>query len=193
MKKALLIFIITLISINTQAQEIAPSEIKHHEITISEGFFNDVQLFNLVGDILGAAITNTYSIRPESYNLFTPSITYRYWFNKYISLGGMVSFDMNTVLLKKNNEQWERHYRYSPTFACEFQAYYLNTTYVQLFGMVGLGFTINSVSKSDYPTVQFYNFQITPFGIRIGKSFGVFCEVGYGYKGFINTGLSYKF
>jgi hypothetical protein len=39
-----------------------------------------------------------------------------------------------------------------------------------------------------YPT-----FQITPFGVRAGKQTGVFAEIGYGYKGIINLGLSSRF
>jgi hypothetical protein len=34
--------------------------------------------------------------------------------------------------------------------------------------------------------------QVTPIGYGIGNKIKWFIEVGYGYKGLINTGLSYK-
>jgi hypothetical protein len=37
------------------------------------------------------------------------------------------------------------------------------------------------------------NFQITAVGVRLGKSLGGFMELGFGYKGLLNFGLSYQF
>lgn len=34
---------------------------------------------------------------------------------------------------------------------------------------------------------------IAPVGIRFGKDFGGFMEMGYGYKGMLNAGLSLRF
>jgi hypothetical protein len=35
--------------------------------------------------------------------------------------------------------------------------------------------------------------QLTPFGIRYGKNTGAFAEIGWGYKGILNLGVSAKF
>ena len=34
---------------------------------------------------------------------------------------------------------------------------------------------------------------LTPIGIRYGKSFGGFAEIGAGYKGIVNFGVNVKF
>jgi len=34
---------------------------------------------------------------------------------------------------------------------------------------------------------------ISPFGIRIGRQFAGYLEVGYGYKGIVNGGLAFRF
>jgi hypothetical protein len=36
-------------------------------------------------------------------------------------------------------------------------------------------------------------YQINAFSLRVGKSFGGFFELGYGYNGIVNLGVSYKF
>jgi hypothetical protein len=36
-------------------------------------------------------------------------------------------------------------------------------------------------------------YQITPFGIRTGQKLGFWAEIGYGFKGLLNAGLSLKF
>jgi hypothetical protein len=34
--------------------------------------------------------------------------------------------------------------------------------------------------------------QFTPFGVRIGRQFAIFAEIGYGYKGMLHGGLSLR-
>lgn len=36
-------------------------------------------------------------------------------------------------------------------------------------------------------------FQVTPFGLRVGRALGGFAEIGLGYKGLFNYGLTYRF
>jgi hypothetical protein len=38
-----------------------------------------------------------------------------------------------------------------------------------------------------------FAFQVTPIGLRVGKTFGGFAELGFGYKGLINVGIDYRF
>ena len=65
--------------------------------------------------------------------------------------------------------------------------------------MGGLGYfntnsTTNYTSKgSTQETISGVAMQFTPIGIRYGKSFGGFAEIGAGYKGVINFGVNVKF
>ena len=37
-----------------------------------------------------------------------------------------------------------------------------------------------------------FAFHINAFGVRFGKNIGGYVEVGYGYKGLVNLGVSFK-
>jgi hypothetical protein len=71
---------------------------------------------------------------------------------------------------------------------------------IQLYTMLGLGVTLNtekgsynSTGDTDTETSSNLAFQVTPIGMRIGRKLGGFAELGFGYKGIMNFGLSYRF
>jgi len=55
--------------------------------------------------------------------------------------------------------------------------------------------TPSSLFARQNTTVDFshVNFQLTAFGVRTSGAFSVFAEFGFGYKGMVNAGFSYKF
>jgi hypothetical protein len=78
------------------------------------------------------------------------------------------------------------------------------------FGVVGVHFyggvaggttTINTLVtetagnglKNNRSSTTRVAYQITPLGVSIGHGFSVFAEVGYGYLGIVNGGISFKF
>ncbi|MDZ7738042.1 MAG: hypothetical protein U5K32_03030 [Bacteroidales bacterium] len=40
---------------------------------------------------------------------------------------------------------------------------------------------------------MFRHFQVSPLGFRLGKQIGAFAEIGFGYKGILNAGISAYF
>jgi hypothetical protein len=78
--------------------------------------------------------------------------------------------------------------------------YYVTNEWVQMysggsFGAVNCKGTLNVTSS---PPEQDNNettpaYQINVFSLRVGKNFGGFLELGFGYNGIINGGISYKF
>ena len=88
------------------------------------------------------------------------------------------------------------------TVAFELKPVYLNTRLVQLYGLIGLGarYTTDKLvsGENNIPgkevtyTPVFINTQWTPIGVRVGKTLSGFLELGLGYKGLINGGISYK-
>ncbi len=112
--------------------------------------------------------------------------------------------------------------RHTTTIAPELFFKYTQHGRVMIYGYVGMGYTRSRVEKAYDPRIyaSFYqngvntnttlpdylsavnplyitqyhiNGQVTPFGLRIGEKIAWYMEVGFGYKGLINTGLSFVF
>ena len=82
------------------------------------------------------------------------------------------------------------------TTAVEGTWFFLRKPGIKLYAMTGVGFYTMKASLDNYvtaTTTHVPSAQITPIGIRFGKKMSVFAEIGYGYKGIINTGFGLKF
>ena len=51
----------------------------------------------------------------------------------------------------------------------------------------------NTAQPGDESKATKIAYQLTPIGISVGKGFGVFAEVGYGYLGIVNGGIRITF
>ena len=135
-------------------------------------------------------------------------VTYRYFFNPKLDLGITLGTESLTF----------SHYQNTPppaptpmtgtynvnitTLAIELKPIYYNGRIIQLYGLVGLGaryYTQKEVGQGSAPlqnpttpTGIFVNSQMTPIGVRAGKRLSGFVELGIGYKGLVNAGVSYK-
>jgi hypothetical protein len=86
------------------------------------------------------------------------------------------------------------------TCAAECKYKYLEKKIITLYGYLGIGYSI-LLDRNYFTTVDpglpfgdkiqnHFNMHITPIGMRLGKKFGGFLEIGLGYKGLINAGVS---
>jgi len=189
------------VSIAAPAQE--QEDVRHHEIYAGVGLLNTNQMFSMVGDLFATIFTFGQLVEPDKYWILTPSVGYRYWFNKRVGIGAHLAFDKNSVKALYINpsgaNEWRIHNRFFCTFAMDFNWNYMNKSACQLYGNVGMGVSIVSFSNNKTTNsearlkqIPFFNMHVSPFGVRIGKTFAGFAEVGWGYKGFINAGLSIK-
>lgn len=71
----------------------------------------------------------------------------------------------------------------------------VNVPNVALYGAVAIGATfrdatgtVNNVSRSQ--NMSYFAYQITPLGVRTGQKVGFWAEIGYGFKGLLNAGIS---
>jgi hypothetical protein len=81
------------------------------------------------------------------------------------------------------------------TMATEFLANYINKHLYRLYTYLGVGysvFTERITQSSDVDQQTSFNMQYVPLGINIGNRLCGFAELGIGYKGFMNCGLSYR-
>jgi hypothetical protein len=86
----------------------------------------------------------------------------------------------------------------SITIAAEGLVHYLNKDKIKVYGLLGAGYSLLNFTYVPSATVTnpqsgHFNFQVTPLGIKVGKDFGGFAEVGFGYKGLFNLGVFANF
>ena len=209
MKKVFLFLACVGMFFDISAQELQTAQISmpKHEIYAGFGLLNDNQILAMATDIVGTIVTLGYLVRPGSYRAFTPFMGYRYWFSKHFGLGGIFAFDYNSVKVyngtdpKDQSVQMREINRYYMTFAVEPTFNYVYKPAWQLYGYLGLGGTIvtfadatfNDGTKAIISRLPYVNVHFTPIGMRFGKEFGGFLEFGYGYKGILNAGFSYRF
>jgi hypothetical protein len=88
------------------------------------------------------------------------------------------------------------------TIAPELTVAYMDTRKdyirVRLYGSLSYGVSIlgdnhTGIGEVDESGPKFYAFQITPFAVRVGRQVAGFVELGFGYKGIVNGGLSFRF
>ena len=118
------------------------------------------------------------------------TLNYRYYLTKNVTLGLGVGAE--------NISTWGSFVTIAPELTVAYLDTRQSTVRVRLYGSVSYGVTIfnNTTLKPDQVDnsgVWASGFQATPFGIRIGRQFAYYCEVGVGYKGLINTGVCLRF
>lgn len=124
--------------------------------------------------------------------------SYRVNIRKHFSLGMTIGVtkgirNVDYVIFSPN---WQ--YRHT-TWATAFEPTFIYKTFskCKLYGLAGVGATwvtqkkVNSSGPAE--NAGWFTYQLTPFGIRFGENVGVFAELGYGYKGIANAGVSVEF
>ncbi len=82
-------------------------------------------------------------------------------------------------------------------FECHYR--YQNLNKIQLYSGIGIGYSIGtetltpptgSEKPSGSGNINRFAYQLSIIGVRMGNNIGGFIELGYGYKGIVNAGLS---
>ena len=183
---------------------ISAQEMQKNEVYAGLGLLNDNQMIAMLADVVGTIFTGGYLVQPGTYRAYTPFIGFRYGFTNRFSLGGIFAFDVNSVKVFNGDspdKQMREINRYYMTYAIEPKFNYIAKPAFQLYGYLGFGATVvtfgkaifDNGSEAEISRVPYFNMHVTPLGVRFGKEFGGFVEFGYGYKGILNGGLSYRF
>jgi hypothetical protein len=130
------------------------------------------------------------NLPPYNTSTGTFSLTYRYYVSPVVTLG--MSFGYERI------SNWADFISFIP----EVTVRYLDTknnhaTRVRLYGSFGYGLTLlndlhTGPGKVDESGAKPYGFQVTPIGIRIGRQFAGFMEIGAGYKGIFHGGIALR-
>ena len=201
MKKVFLCIVCVGLIFEISAQEMQSTP--KQEVYVGLGLLNDNQMMAMISDIVSTVITLGYLVEPGTYRPFTPFLGYRFWFTERFSLGAAFAYDVNSVKVYNSNtpDQKREVNRKYMTFAVEPAFNYVSKSAFKLYGYLGLGVTIihfenavfNDGSEAELTRLPFFNAHFTPIGMRFGKEFGGFLEFGYGYKGILNAGVSFRF
>jgi len=178
-------------SVCCQAQ--CPSNKHQFELAGSYGFKSSTELFS----------SDPYRAQTASSgNMF---VTARYFLFNRLALGlsggmltakGSFSGKYDPVARGTYEEQIN-------TVAMEFYYIYFFRRYMEVYTIVGFGpgfytTTTNTFASASQPassateTHNAVRLQYTPIGVRVGGRVGAFAELGVGYKGLVNAGISFK-
>ena len=134
-------------------------------------------------------------------------ISIRYFLYAYLSLGftggtiseqGQYSQSYSTSVIKSTYTQKVT------TIAPEIYYVYTYKKYFEAYTLLGAGVAFTTVTTTTRATpytpessatsaYDGWKMQYTPIGIRVGGHLSAFAELGFGYKGLLNAGVSYKF
>ena len=170
-----------------------------HEVGLSFGIITTDQMIDLMEDITTIVITlGTYAKQDYEFG-GAAFLTYRYALKERLSLGfalGTYTTRGNLALLGETQGTFkESNY----VGAAEITYRWVLSRGFQLYSGLGLGGIIKkglyAVSGSPDETTSRFRptFHVNLLGIRLGKALGFFGEIGAGYKGVINLGLSGRF
>lgn len=179
MKKSFFILVIfTFFGFSLYAQE----DEKVHEFRahLSDGF--TFTITSLLSSVLVPSEDPEISSTPHI------SASYRYHINPRFLIGGDIGFQSVTWKPDRGSTKFT-------TIMPLAEYYYLNKPKVKLYGnaMVGLGIGSFKDSGGEITSGTFPSFQLNPIGVRIGRNYAGFAEVGAGVKGIFTAGFSAKF
>lgn len=155
-------------------------------------------LANAFGESISSGITGVQykDAKTKAVGMFEAG--YRYHLNERFKIGADISFlqTEDTFDTKSTNStDIVRKSTYNLVLITgEFN--YVKTSLLTFYASGGAGIismSTKEVGGTYKDNLSDFAFQINPVGLRVGKSFGGFAELGFGYKGIISAGVNYKF
>lgn len=195
MKKSTLLFIVAMMLFTTAlAQE------SKHEVRVGYGLVSSNMVIDAFSDFLATGLTAGYYTSKNKSFTGAFNLGYKYAISDVAHLGGTFAYEKGSSDAYYNwgvkGGKFRNEYF---TIAPELDVEYFKTDLLSVYALAGVGgtfttrnYTSNEGEKEDESTLYF-NFQVTPVGVKVGKSVGVFGEFGFGYKGLLNLGLFAKF
>jgi hypothetical protein len=177
----------------TQAQE------SRHEVYGGIGVWGTNTIIDVFSDIIVTGFTGgTISTQNDNY-IGDFHLGYKYLPSKHIAFGLTFAYASNTSDAYFNQAKSGRIYNDYYTWGLEFDYRYISRPKLALYSTLGAGITLFSQEyrpesgDKAKESNAYFNFQVTPIGVKFGQYFGVFAEAGFGYKGILTLGLFGRF
>lgn len=191
----MIVFAVLLTSISLNAQD----QNKNNEISASYGILSIPEFEELIVDVTSSLIGGADSavINGSIGNIY---LNYQHSLGEKFVLGFTFGYYKADYKSFKKSVQIGDQTNYYYTFAIESKYKYIDHDKFQMYSGAGIGLTYNPVtfksndgSPETKDSFSNFTFQIIGAGVRYGKNFGIFAEAGFGYKGILNGGVSFKF
>jgi hypothetical protein len=123
------------------------------------------------------------------------ALTYKYHVSEKLAVGGSSVYNPSPDKWIPDFFRDDRWKRRSLTTAGEVTLFWVKRRGFQFYGTAGVGFFVKRKTLYEMQTETDFGstFQVSPVGLRMGEKVGLFMEMGYGYKGVLNGGLSMRF
>jgi|GEM_PF-2484966 len=206
-KKLLLLFIGMIATYNAPAQD----QRGDHDITVGYGILPAIQVFKGTEFLLTWGTSTNYKNTSVTGEYF---IKYQYHLTKQLSVslyGGKEQESGVWIYIDKENNSRPSDWNIYPvgtfsrtswTAASELNINYYISKYINVYSTLGVSrefifekndYNLNhpdSIVKNNATYISMY---YSPIGVRFGGRICGNIEIGMGYKGIINCGLTYKF
>jgi outer membrane protein W len=198
------IVLILLIACSFASKGQCPSDKRQFDIIINQGFITGDQLADQVKANDNASAGS--GGKSETYNSGATFITVRYFLYNRLAFGfagginnvrGQYTDSYHPSLIISTYKQS------NTTIAAEFYYIYFFRKYLEVYTFLGVGPSFTTTTTAVDATLfapattvienrDELKLQYTPIGIRLGGRIGGFAELGIGYKGIFNAGISVK-
>lgn len=167
------------------------------DLSASVGFETSTELSELFSDIVVTSLTGGQYRTDNTSASPTFGITYRYaiknrWMIHADGFFQKISKDVYDGDIKTGD--LENSY-FTVGFGTDYR--YISKGIFQMYSGVAIAYTSESVDYTGPGEANdgdsFFNYQVNALGFRVGNAFAAFSEIGFGYRGILNAGLSYQF
>jgi hypothetical protein len=171
--------------------------IRTHDVSLQFGLLSVDQTADIVNDLLTVVLSiGTFAKRDPKFT-GVPFLTYHYSANSRFGFGGAIGgFSSSGVLEADGIESGtfrERNY----VAAAELDYHWIMREALQVYSGAGFGVRYRhgnyQTTESDTVNKFLPAFHISVLGVRLGRTFGFFGELGVGYKGILVVGFNGQF
>ena len=202
--KTFIVSLFTLYSVFSFSQSQGTSELN---ISLGAATLEDFRtaVENVATSLVRSAITGEKLTHEDGSSQMAFTAHYSYAIKDQWMLGASLAFQNIKGNLLVDGVKSGKSSSAVYSFGVESNYRYISKPKFQMYSGLGVGYAfgettftlgdklefknkIDDTSKIDYLT-----FHVTALGFRVGKKLAAFAELGVGYKGIINGGLSYQF
>ncbi len=163
-----------------------------HEVKFNLGFETSNEFLNTVENIINGASFENTTVSPAF------SVAYKVAIkdNWFLFADGNYQTITEDVI-ENSSKTGDVSHRYL-TFGFGSDYHYISNSWFQMYSGLSVAYTSQN---SDFTTSSnindesdsFFNFHLNALGLRFGKEIAATLELGVGYRGVANVGLSYQF
>jgi hypothetical protein len=171
---------------------------KKHEIVAGYGMASHQTFKEITVNLAVTLATVGYVNTVYQNGSGTFYLGYRYHLTKGIHLGIDAAYQKINEDVKNQEELIGKLKREYFTLSAISNFSYINKPAFQMYSTLSLGYIQGNgyytpiEGEKDSESTGLFGFQVNALGFRFGQNIGGFVEIGYGYKGILNFGLSVK-